>query len=62
MNYFDWIDWLDRWFTPDAAFFWAGVFVGFLFFCCVLFIDDEIQRRKDENALCEPKRNDLFLL
>jgi len=45
---FDWIDWLDRWFTPDADFFWAGVFVGFLFFCCVLFIDDEIQRRKDE--------------
>jgi len=46
---FDWIDWLDRWFTPDAALFWAGVFVGFLFFCFACIIYDWYYERNDEN-------------
>ena len=49
MYVFDWIDWIDRWFTYEAGLFWAGVFVGFLFFCfaCILY-DWLLTRRSDE--------------
>lgn len=50
-----WVNWFEDWFlSPSKADFWAGVFVGFLFFCGVLFVDEWLttrrynRKRKDE--------------